>query len=258
MHLRQPWGPSTALLSRKRESNFAQDDTSYNWGTVMRHHIICLAVFYTLTSACSAQFAPCKSDRPSVIDHQNGVTESTLIFYEPSGTVLAHVFVPGSDVAVPGIVFSHSSIEGPNTRVDLLLFAQGLARAGAASIVLDGTIKWKIPNNNSKQPFHLTACAAHWLLQNVNVDQGRLALAGPGAWVGSGGYYCVEGEPRPCYHSRAILNFGRTSNSELRNTEKMLTGKGRIEMARWTQHHLNLKEINPDWFEPTATASKQP
>jgi hypothetical protein len=29
----------------------------------------------------------------------------------------------------------------------------------------------------------------------------------------------------------------------------MLTPKGRLEMAQWLQRHLDLKEINPVWFE---------
>jgi hypothetical protein len=223
----------------------------------MRHCIGCLVAFSALALTCAAQFAPCKSSPPSVGEHRDGVMGSTLNFYEPSGSVLAHVFVPDATVAVPGIVFSHSVIRAANARTDLLLFARGLARAGAASIVLDGTIEWQTPNDDSKQAYHLTACAGHWLLQNVNVDQQRLAQAGPGAWVGSGGYYCLEGEPQPCYQG-SWLNFGLTSDAEFRNTEKMLTAEGRLEMARWTQHALSLKEIDPHWFEPTAVISKQP
>jgi hypothetical protein len=222
----------------------------------MWHHARFVIAFYALTFSCAAQFAPCKSDKPSAVGHRDGVRELSLSFVEPSGATLAYVFVPDAEVPVPGIVFSHSAIHGVNARVDLLEFARGLALAGAASIVLDGTIEWETPNDDSKQAYHLIACTEHWLLENLNVDQERLAQAGPGAWVGSGGYYCVESEPLPCYHSQAILNFGETSNAEFRNTEKMLTPEGRLQMAQWTQRELNLKEINPEWFEPGSSRSK--
>ena len=215
----------------------------------MRHYLRVAIVFYGLAFTCAAQFAPCKASKPSTVGHRDGITELELTFIEPTGEARAHVFVPDSDSPVPGIVFSHSAIQGVNARVDLLRFARGLALAGAASIVLDGTIEWATPNDNSKQPYHLTACASHWLLENVNVDRERLAQAGPGAWVGSGGYYCLVGES-PCYNSRDWLNFGLTSNSEYRNTESMLTPEGRLQMAQWTQRQLNLKEIDPKWFAP--------
>jgi len=216
----------------------------------MRRYLRFAVVFFAVASPCAAQFAPCKVSKPSTVAPRDGITELRVSFLEPSGDEReAHIFVPDSDAPVPGIVFSHSAIHGVNTRVDLLRFARGLALAGAASIVLDGTIEWEIPNDNSKQAYHLVACASHWLLENVNVDRQRLAQAGPGAWVGTGGYFCLEGES-PCYCGRAILNFGETTNSEFRNTEKMLTRAGRLQMAQWTQRELDLKEINPEWFEP--------
>jgi hypothetical protein len=223
---------------------------------MMRHYLRFAVAFLAVASTCAAQFAPCKVSKPSSGAHREGITELRVGFLEPSGEREAHIFVPDSDTPIPGIVFSHSSIHSANTRVDLPRFARGLALAGAASIVLDGTIEWETPNDNSKQPYHLMACASHWLLENVDVDRQRLAQAGPGAWVGTGGYYCVEAEPLPCYHSQAILNFGETSNAEFRNTERMLTRAGRLEMAQWTQRELNLKEINPEWFEPVSSHRK--
>jgi hypothetical protein len=213
------------------------------------HNCLRLVIaFFVVGSTCAAQFAPCNGSMPAATEHADGIARLEVSFLEPNGKHRAHVFMPDSDSPVPGIVFSHSAIHGVNTRTDLLRFARGLALAGAASIVLDGTIEWETPNDDSKQPYHLVACAEHWLLQNGKVDRDRLALAGPGAWVGSGGYFCLEGES-PCYGGRAILIFGETTNSEFRNTEKMLTPEGRLEMARWMQHQLELKEINPVWFE---------
>jgi hypothetical protein len=211
--------------------------------------------FFAVASSCAAQFAPCKVSKPSTGTHRDGITELTVSFLEPNGERGAHIFVPDRDTPVPGIVFSHSAIRGVNTRADLLRFARGLALAGAASIVLDGTIEWETPNDDSKQPYHLTACAGQWLLENVDVERRRFAQAGPGAWVGSGGYYCVEGE-RLCDHSRDWLNFGLTSDAEFRNTEQMLTPAGRLQMARWVQHDLGLKKIDPSWFEPEVSRKK--
>jgi hypothetical protein len=221
----------------------------------MRHHLRFAVAFFAVASTCAAQFAPCKASKPSTVEHRDGITELRVSFLELSGERKARVFLPDSDAPVPGIVFSHSAIRGVNTRADLLRFARGLALAGAASIVLDGTIEWETPNDDSKQAYHLTACAGHWLLENVNVDQQRLAQAGPGAWVGSGGYYCLEGEP-PCYHSKDWLNFGLTTDAEFRSTEAMLTSEGQLQMARWAQRQLNLKEINPAWFEPEIPRKK--
>ncbi|HXM23616.1 MAG TPA: hypothetical protein VN948_20330 [Terriglobales bacterium] len=215
----------------------------------MRHYLSFAIVFCAVASTCDAQFAPCKVSKPSTVEQRDGITELKVSFLEPSGEREAHIFLPDSDAPVPGIVFSHSAIHGVNTRVDLLRFARGLALAGAASIVLDGSIEWERPNDDSKQAYHLTACAGHWLLENVSVDRQRLAQAGPGAWSGSNGGYCLEGES-PCYHSHLWLNFGLISNAEFRNTERMLTAEGRLHMAQWTQRHLKLKEINPGWLEP--------
>jgi hypothetical protein len=215
---------------------------------VMDNCLKFVIAFFVVASTCDAQFAPCNTSKPATVERSDGVTQLEVRFLEPTGEQVAHVFLPDGDAPAPGIVFSHSAIHGVNKSADLARFAWGLALAGAASIVLDGTIEWQTPNDDSKQPYHLVACAEHWLLQNGNVDTERLAQAGPGAWVGSGGYYCLVGES-PCYHSQAILTFGETSDTEFRNTERMLTPKGRLEMARWMQRHLDLKEINPVWLE---------
>lgn len=166
---------------------------------VLRLTIIVCALAFT----SAAEFAPCRTDRPSAVNHRDGITELNLNLVEAGGNVSARAFIPDSDKPVAGIVFSHSTIHGATADADLAQFAKGLARAGAASIVLRGTIEWQIPNDNSLQPYHLTRCAFLWLLHNVNMDRDRLAEAGPGKWVGDDGYYCVEGEEIPCYHGHA-------------------------------------------------------
>jgi hypothetical protein len=36
----------------------------------------------------------------------------------------------------------------------------------------------------------------------------------------------------------------------------MLTSQGRLQMARWMQRELDLKEINPEWFDPGLSRGK--
>ena len=90
----------------------------------------------------------------------------------------ATVFIPEGDEPVAGIVFSHSMIHGSSTDTDLLRFAWALARAGAASIVLDGTIDWLSPNDDSIRPPEFQFCAGQWLFQHVNLDPTRAVDAG--------------------------------------------------------------------------------
>jgi hypothetical protein len=181
------------------------------------------------------------------VGHRDGVTERTVSFLEASGEVRATAFVPDSEAAVPGIVFSHSAIHGANVSINLVPFARALAMAGAASIVLDGTVEWEPPSDNSKQSYHQNRCAGYWLLSNVNISGRRLSEAGPGAWVGSCGYNCLQGESS-CWGPGPALNFGLTSDSEYRNTQAMLTPEGRLQMARWVQHELHLGKMNSEWF----------
>jgi len=196
---------------------------------------------------CAAQFEPCKTSVPFTVGQRDGVIERTVSFLEAGGEVGAHVFAPDSEDAVPGIVFSHSAIHGPTASIDLVRFARALAMSGAASIVLDGMVEWETPNDSSKQPYHLTRCAGYWLLSNVNIAGRRLSQAGPGVWVGNGGYYCLEGEGM-CWGPGPSINFGLTSDAEYRNAQAMLTPEGRLRTAQWLQHQLHLRRMKADWF----------
>jgi len=217
----------------------------------MRFCIGLLVVTLLLVCTCPAQlapFAPCKFGKASTIGHADGITEQRVSFFEPSGEAGASIFVPDSQVPVPGIIFSHSAIRGVSGNADLLRFAFALARAGAASIVLDGTIDWQTPNDESERPPHLMACAGQWLLLNAKLDPKRLAHAGPDRqWGGGDTPFCLQGES-PCWHPRLWINFGQTSPAELVNTNAMLTPAGRLRHAQFVQQHLKLKEINPEWL----------
>jgi len=215
-----------------------------------------LLLITALGAACSAQirpFVPCKPGTESIVGHAEGITFKRLVLTESSGEVGATVFVPDSGQPVPGIVFSHSAIHGANNSTDLLRFAMALARAGAASIVLDGTIEWQQPNDNAKRPPHVMACAGQWLLLNERLDTKRLAVAGAiGDWGGGDTPLCLPGE-RPCWAGIVIwLNFGQTWQYDWSNTDAMLTLKGQLRMARFAQQHLHLAEVKPEWLVPGA------
>ena len=127
-----------------------------------------------------AQTIPtCKAGAASTIDDRDGVTVSVISFQGPFGPQTAHVFVPDTAEPVAGIAFSHSSIQYADSLTDLLPFARAMARAGAASIMIDGTIDWRTPNDDSKRPWEEVSCAAQWLTANANLDRQRLALGGP-------------------------------------------------------------------------------
>jgi hypothetical protein len=203
---------------------------------------------FALLSPCVAQFRPCQFAEASTIGSSEGITMRRVGLIEPTGEVQATVFVPQSDVPLPGIVFSHAAIRAATGNTDLRRFAFALARAGAASIVLDGTIEWQIPNDESGRTPHLMACAGQWLLLHAKLDRRRLANAGPhGGWGGGETPFCQEGES-PCWTPGPWLNFGQTSAAEFRNTEDMLTVQGQIDMARFAQRVLKLNEINPEWL----------
>jgi len=151
---------------------------------------------------------------------------------EKSGKVGATVFIPDRDEPLPGIVFSHSAIRGgPNNNTDLLRFAWALARAGAASIVLDGVIHWQSgPNDDSIRPREFQFCAEQWVFEHVHLDLHRPADAGSrkAGFIPDGLNYCrlkISGEAR-CWPPGFWFDFGQTGEPASRNTDEMLTLKG--------------------------------
>ena len=120
----------------------------------------CMATF-SLFGACAAQqLHPCRFSGTSDVGHVEGITVQRLTVIEKSGKVGATIFIPDGKEPLPGIVFSHSAIHGPNNDTDLLRFAWALARAGAASIVLDGVIDWQSgANDDSIRPPEFQFCA---------------------------------------------------------------------------------------------------
>ena len=202
-------------------------------------------------SVCSAQiasFVPCKTEESSEVGHRDGITIRRVTVVEATEKIGATVLVPESDAPLPAIIFSHSEILGADASANLRQFAWALALAGAASIMLDGTIDWRVPNDDSERPPHLMACAGQWLLLHGKLDGHRLALAGPNRhWGGGDTPFCLPGEV-PCWHPALWVNFGQTSPSEFANTEGMLKPEGRLSIAQFAQRHLRLREVKPEWL----------
>lgn len=200
-------------------------------------------VFLTLFSTCSAQFRPCKFADVSTVDHVDGVTVLRLNIVEPAGTVGASAFIPAGDRKVPAALFSHSAIHGPEANADLRRFAWALGRSGVAVIVLDGTVEWLAPNNNSVRDPHLMACAGQWLMLNAKLDNQRRLLVGThGSWGGGDTPLCQPGE-QPCYQPQSEIGLGQIGAAE--NTDGLLAGWGLRGMANFAQRHLQLSGIDP-------------
>lgn len=209
------------------------------------------------TAVCRAQLEPCKLGTLEAVGKIDGVTLGRTALSEPSGEVGASVFIPEREEPVPGIIFSHSAIQGQTRRADLTRFGLALARAGAASIVLDGTIEWQTPTDNFKKPAPRTlACAGQWLLANVKLDRKRLAIAGTLNGWGSGNTPMCVFEAKwhkPCWSNKTLLNFGQTSPAEWGNTNGMLTVRGQLFMARFAQGQLGLSEVKREWLVEAAS-----
>jgi hypothetical protein len=213
---------------------------------------LCLLILSPLATCTAQKPHVCRFSESSEVGRAEGVDIQRISVIEPRGKVKATVFVPAASEPVPGIVFSHSAIHGSSNDADLLRFALALARAGAASIVLDGTIDWQSPNDESIRPPEFQFCAGQWLMQHVNLDVTRTADAGNHklGWIDNDVSPCgfdLEGRA-PCWPGGMWLDFGQIGEAESRNTNAMLTPQGRLRMAQFAQKHLKLKEIKPEWL----------
>ena len=217
----------------------------------------------SLLAASPAQrLHQCRFSGTTDVSHVQGITVQRLTVIEKSGKVGATVFIPDSNEPLPSIVFSHSAIHGPSNDTDLLRFAFALARAGAASIVLDGVINWQSgANDDSIRSPEYQFCAGQWLFQNLILDLTRTAEAGNQklGWIDNDVNRCgVEESGRaPCWPGGAWLDFGQTGQAESRNTDEMLTLKGQIRMAQFAQKHLKLREVKPEWLTETAQSDPE-
>jgi hypothetical protein len=194
-----------------------------------------LALYATLASVLSScavaqsiqDFTPCKFSQSTSVGVSDGIEVRRVGITDNRADYGATVFLPASDKPTPGILFSYSAMKGAEGGADLLRFAYAMARAGAASIVLDGTMSWDrasdTSTDNQRSP-HLLACAGQWLL------------------------ICLPGEV-PCWPGGTWLKFGENADHETGNTKLMLTREGQLQFAEFARRHLGLAEIQPAWLE---------
>jgi hypothetical protein len=228
------------------------------WRLVRMNRVVvqCIAALSLLPTCAAQRIHTCKFSGTFGVGHIEGITVQRLAVIEKSGEVGVTVFIPDGNEPLPGIVFSHSAIHGPNNDADLLRFAWALARAGAASIVLDGVINWQSgPNDDSIRPPEYQFCAGQWLVQNLSLDLTRTADAGNQklGWVDNSVSRCgVERSLKArCWPGGVWLDFGQTGKAA-HNTDEMLILKGQVAMAYGVQKHLKLKEVKPEWLIDTA------
>lgn len=211
---------------------------------------------FTLSSSALAQsiqnFVPCEFSQSKSLGITNGIEVRRVSITDDQTAHGATVFLPASNQPAPGIVFSHSAMKGTEGGADLLRFAYALARAGSASIVLDGEMSWVQPMGtsaaNQRSP-HLLACAGQWLLTNASLDTQRLAVAGyMGHWGAGTTPVCLPGED-PCWNGILYLNFGESASHETANAKRMFNREGQLEFANFARRNLGLAEIQPAWLE---------
>jgi len=228
-------------------------------------HLVSITLLLLSVGPCIAQSdEPCAPGPATTISDRDGVTAKALTFAGSSGKFSAYVFLPDTAKPVPGIAFSHSAIQYSDSRTNLLPFARALARAGAASIVLDGTVDWHTPNDDSKRPWRQVRCELQWLIANANLDLESLAIGGP-IVLNADSYepVCPATSGRPCYEPWIYVNFGWNSPVELRTTEWMKTPRGQLQMTPLVTGSFHLQDVQLSWLldtvfaEPTSTQAAQ-
>ena len=217
----------------------------------MRILLTYLLALPIVSGTCLAQSSPTCEAAPAVtIDDREGVTVETLSFRGSFGKRTAHVFIPETAEPVAGVAFSHSSIQYADSLTDLLPFARAVARAGAASVMLDGTIDWHTPNDDAKRPVTEVNCAAQWLMANANLDLDRLAMGGPIKLEDPSERlpFCPEPDRQPCGQPWVYVGFGWANPIEIDVTELMKTPQGQLQVTRLLTDTFHLKEVQLEWL----------
>src|SRR5262249_34339993 len=124
-----------------------------------------------------------------------------------------------------------------------------LARAGAASIMLDGTIDWRTPNDDSKRRWNQVRCEMQWLIANASLNLESLAIGGPISWnADSYSPVCPPRVQKLCYEPWIYVNFGWNSPIEVRTTEWMKTPQGQLKMTPLVTGSFHLKDVQLSWL----------
>lgn len=208
-------------------------------------------------SMAAAQDKLCDSARASTVTRGAGVTVQKVTLSGKWGSNSATIFLPDKEIAVGGVVLSHSAIHSESISVDLLPFALTLARAGAAVIVPDRTLSWPPATATTNREGAAVTCAAHWMVENVRVLNDGVPLTNENRVVIRQGYGYVG--PRVCNpdvadHCRLDVPFG--SSGYVRQTVWVPVGEteggdntggmlstGGLQPAQWLQRMLGLAPI---------------
>ena len=202
-----------------------------------------LGAMLAIAATCAAQ-SVCSGGSSSFVETRDGVTVKTVSFPTPYQSLTAHVFLPDTSVAVPGIVFPYSRIAGQTAQINMLLWARALARTGAASIVLDGTLDPALVDAEARRPGEEMACASQWLLANVNLDRNRLAFGGPTSWGGGKTPLCNGPEDDPCFYPTLALEAFPAYD-----IFKKMSSKFPLQEASFIRRHFHTEELKPEWLE---------
>lgn len=217
----------------------------------MHFSCACLVALTVITVPSVAQSKKACVAGPAItLSNRDGVTTKTVSFTGAFGKLTAHVFLPNITEPVPGIAFSYSSIQYADSPTDLLPFAHALARTGVASLMIDGTIDWRTPNDDFKRPEEEFNCAARWLMANANLDPERLGIGGPIKFENAASF-CPAQSTRTC-DPWIWVNYGWDDPMAVRATELMKTPQSQLHIAPLVTSNFHLKEVQLEWLLETA------
>ncbi|HXZ41390.1 MAG TPA: hypothetical protein VEG68_11680 [Terriglobales bacterium] len=210
----------------------------------MRTLLIWSGGVLALISTAGAQIASCHAGPSSMVGHTDGITVQRVSFAEADGKVGASVFIPASkEGRIPNVVISHSLITGKNARADMLRFAWALARAGAATIILDGTFASPLSTDDSERVRRLMACAGQWLQQKTKAEPYQTTAIAPDTfWSGWSG----NEEP---WSPSAGVEFPQDSSKTESITANDFRGS-----ADFLRGWLKLNEVKSEWLADVVEA----
>jgi hypothetical protein len=211
----------------------------------MRTWVTLSLVIFAVVAVSAAQAATCQARKSTVVGHSDGITYLRTSLIEPAGKIGASVLVPDSNgKKLPGIVISHAVVIGKDKKADMLRLAWALSRAGAMSIVLDGTIISPVSDDEAERIHRLVPCAAEWLVENEKADGDQIAAIAPEkfwhGWSGSSSFCASSGQP--CWPIKGGVGFPQS------DTETIVVGDFRSS-ADFLRGLLKLQEIKPEWLD---------
>ncbi len=216
-------------------------------------HCIGLLLLALISNISVAQMKNCAVTQAFVVGDHDGVTEKNIAFQGSSGKMSAHAFIPDRAEPVPGFAFSHSAIQYPDSRTDLLLFARALARGGSAVVMLDGSIDSQTTIADTKIQPSDVACAAFWLMANANLDPHRLAIGGP-MQSPMAQFFCPDSNKGPCWQ---FWFYAYWATSHEQNYAKLMkTPAGQLWQIHDIPKEFGLKDVPLEWLlaDTTPTA----